>query len=208
LKSAGKPEPDTGTPGAPLSDQPAPRASQPEVSPEDALSTTGGVFFNVGRIQSPFGLKGELNVAPLTDYPERWEELQEVWMLAGRERIHLRIKSVRLHAGRALVCFTDYESRTAVEGWNGRYLQIPRADARPLPPGAYWMADLVGLSIVTGEGQVVGTVREVLQAGNDLLEVVTPTGQELLIPMVKEFVKHIDLERRQIVIEPIPGLLE
>lgn len=157
---------------------------------------------------SPHGLQGEVNIRPLTDYPERWAELTEVSVLEGDQRRYLNVQSVRYCPESLIVRFAGYETREAAAALQGRYLQISRAAARPLPPDTYWMADLVGMQVITLQGDFVGTIREIYQAGNDLLEVATPDGRQILIPMVRAFVKAVELAERKLLLEPIPGLLD
>lgn len=168
----------------------------------------GRDHLDVGRVLSPYGLKGEIAVHPLTDDADRWEELTEVSYLDGGERRVLQVESAWMHADRVIVRFAGFDTREAVAILKGRTLQVSRDQSPELPEGTFWMADLVGLAAETVAGEPIGTVREVYQAGNDLLEIVTPDGRELLVPMVRAFVREVDLAGKRVVLDPIPGLLD
>lgn len=168
----------------------------------------GGAYLNVGKTLSPYGLKGEIAVRPLTDDADRWLELREVSYLDGDQRRELTVASAWMHADRVIVRFAGYDTREAVAALKGRLLQVSRDQSPALPAGTYWMADLVGLAAETTAGEPIGTVRDVYQAGNDLLEIVTPDGRELLVPMVRAFVREVDLAGKRLVLDPIPGLLD
>ncbi len=94
----------------------------------------------------------------------------------------------------------------------GLYVQIPLAERAPLPPGSYYVSDLIGCEVVEPGGRVLGRVRDVettgeTTRGTSILVVATPNG-ELLVPMAAEICREIDLEKRRIVVVLPEGLRE
>lgn len=160
--------------------------------------------WTIGRVVAPFGIRGEMKTEILTDFPERFEELQEVALVSGSgETRVLNVQGARLHKGRVLLKLRGIETLEDVEAWRGAEVRVPRSAAVPLAPGDYYVSDLVGMEIVTRDGRRVGPVEDILQSpAHDLLR----TG-EVLIPMVRAIVLEIDIEARRIVVDPPLGLL-
>ena len=170
----------------------------------------------VGRIVAAQGLKGELRVNPLSDFPERFTRPGRRW-LSQRQG---PAEAVQLLSGRQLpgkelfvIRLEGVADRDAAEALVGRELLVPSADRPRLKPGEFHLLDLVGLEVRLLEaegsaGALVGTVRDLLHAGNDLLEVERPQGEPLLIPFVAAIVPRVELAQGWIGITPPPGLLD
>jgi 16S rRNA processing protein RimM len=176
-------------------------------------------FVQVGTIERPHGLRGEVVVHPLTDFGDERFVPGATFTTArpgrppdGTEM--LRIDDVRWHRDRPLVMFEGVETVEAAEALRGQGLWMP-ASARPaLEPGVFYETDLVGCRVETvagtgdGAGAVVGTVRRVDGAtGASVLVIETPQG-EVLVPLADEICRVIDPDGRRIVIDPPAGLLE
>ena len=154
----------------------------------------------IGRIGAPHGIHGEVRVIPLTDFADRFEQLEEV--MAGDELLH--IEAVKYHKQFVLLRFKEYPMREDVMRLNGRLLTVPRSEAMPLEEGEYYTFDIVGLSVETQEGKLLGKVEQVLRTGsNDVFVVRTEDGKELLIPALKRVVKEINIGEGRMVVEPL-----
>lgn len=167
----------------------------------------------VGHITKPHGTKGEIFVWPLTD------RIDDVFT-PGRELLvepgepdqaqfgPLTIESVRPFKRGLLVKLERMDDRDAVDGLAQRYLRIPMAEVAPLEEGEVFYHQLIGLSVVTADGERVGKVREIFDTGpTHLLEVKTDRGQ-VLIPFTERVVRRIDVEGGTMTIKPPPGLLD
>ncbi len=164
---------------------------------------------SVGRVTGAHGLRGELKVFPLTDDPERFKRLRMVWLADGDEEPGKRhaVESVRLSGAFVLIKLKGIDDRTVAESVAGRWIRIARSLSRPLPAGSYYLFELIGLKAVTAAGETVGMVREVLKApGQDLL-VIDREGEELLVPMVKEWIRSVDPRAGLVTIATIEGLI-
>lgn len=158
----------------------------------------------IGKIVAPFGLKGEVKVVPFTDFPERFKEMDEAYVGSEEAGEMRRIESVRFHKGTILIKFEGVADITAAEELRGAEVRIRESDLVPLEEGSYYVHDLIGMDVLTTEGEDLGKVKEVLTGrANDVY-----VTDRALVPAVKEFVKSIDLQKRQIVVEPIEGLVQ
>ncbi|MGI6038466.1 MAG: ribosome maturation factor RimM [Limnochordia bacterium] len=172
-------------------------------------------LIKVGQLLAPHGLRGEMRVWPLTDGPERFTELERVYLIEGEEPIQaLYIEGVRFHKNLVIVKFQDLDTIDAVEPFRQRYIAIPEGEVRPLPPDRYYLFQLQGLQVYSLEGEFLGEIVDVYQAGgNDVYVVQAPPGvtrnkdHRFLLPAAKEFIKKVDLEAGRMEIKVIPGLL-
>jgi 16S rRNA processing protein RimM len=171
----------------------------------------------IGTIERPHGLHGDVVIHPLTDFPEARFAAGKVLVTAragqapagaeGADR--LTIEDVRWHKGRPLVLFAGVETVEAAEALRGQGLWIAAADRPALEPGVFYETDLVGCRVETTDGQAVGTVARVEGApGASVLAVATAANGEVLVPLAEAFCRVIDPAAGRIVIDPPAGLLE
>lgn len=155
----------------------------------------------IGKIGAPHGIRGELKVFPLTDFPDRFKELKSVYV--GDER--LDISSVRYQNQIVLIRFEAYPVREQAASLTGRFLSVPREEAVPLEEGQYYISDIVGLEVFDGNGSSLGIISEVLQTGSNDVYVVSQKGRakQILVPALKSVVKEINVaEGRMLVVMP------
>lgn len=166
-------------------------------------------WVSIGVVVGAHGVKGELRVKPLTDFPERFESTKTVSALKDDVRLSFVIESARPHGNALyLLKLVGVDDRGAAEAMRRIELQVARDEAMPLPEGSYYIFDLIGIAVRTVEGESLGELRDVLQTGaNDVYVVRDPRGKELLIPALKDVVKRVDLDERLMIVEPLPGLL-
>jgi 16S rRNA processing protein RimM len=160
----------------------------------------------VGRLGRAVGLRGEIEVAVESDAPDRFAVGS---MLTVRDTARtLTVRTMRTHRDRTIVSFEEVGDRTAAETLRGVELVIDASEARALEGAEYWDHDLIGCTVVTTDGTTVGDVVDVLHTGpNEVLVIHGDANVEHLVPLVSDFVKHVEPGVR-IEIEPIPGLLE
>lgn len=155
----------------------------------------------VGQVVAPHGVAGEVRVRPETDFPERLGRLGEVCLsLPTGEQRFLRILSARPGPRGILVKFAGCERREQAEALRGALIAIRPSMAAPLPEGAYWVHQVVGLRVVTEQGEDLGEVTEVIRTpANDVY--VTPRA---MIPAVRQVVREINLEEGRMVVSLLP----
>ena len=167
---------------------------------------TPSPYIAVGRISGPFGIKGELKVEVLTDFPQRFEPGSRLFL----EEKPVTVSGARISGmDRLIVQLDEVRSRTQAETIpRGATLDIREEDVIPLPDGAYYRFQLIGLPVVSEtDDESIGTVEDIIETGvNDVLIVRAEGRPETLIPNTDEVVT-IDLEENLIRVKPIEGLL-
>lgn len=144
----------------------------------------------IGRAGAVHGIKGELRVIPLTDFPERFRDMGEV--MVGDELLH--VESCKFHKQYVLMRFREYQERESAQRLTGKLLTVPRSEAVPLSEGEFYTFDIIGLKVYDLAGLELGTVENVLRTGsNDVYQARSEDGRELLIPALKAVVRKIDI---------------
>ncbi len=168
-------------------------------------------YLAIGRIIAPHGIRGEVKVEALTDFPERFKAGSNAFLGAGTEDPAARpvkISAARPHKGGFLVKLDSVPDRNAAELLRGRYLLIPAADAMPLGEHENYLHDLIGLQVATVDGRDLGELREVLFTNaNDVYVVRGPAG-EVLLPAIRDVVLQVDLSARRMVVALPEGLFD
>ncbi|HCF29553.1 MAG TPA: ribosome maturation factor RimM [Cyanobacteria bacterium UBA11049] len=184
-------------------------------------------WLEIGKIVAPQGLDGEVRVYPNSDFPERFLQSGRRWLLRPGEK---EPQAIELLGGRYVegkgiyvIEVAGVEDRNSAEALRGCLLMVPESDRPILAEDEYHVLDLIGLEVFLQEsGESVGSVVDVIAAGNDLLQVklhpLSVDGKEqltkdkgqktVLIPFVKAIAPVVDLSAKRIEITPPPGLLE
>jgi 16S rRNA processing protein RimM len=163
----------------------------------------------VGQIERPFGVKGEVKVRSLTDVPGRWESLTHVSVVGKQGRtLDTAVTHVRRAGNGLIVGLAGLANPEDAGLWRGGLIQAPRTAAPPLPEGAYYECDLVGLAVQNEQGAPVGVLEDILEVPGSHVFVVRQGAKEILIPAAKELITAVDLERRCMTVRMIEGLGE
>jgi 16S rRNA processing protein RimM len=162
-------------------------------------------YLIIGEVLAPWGVAGEAKVEIITDFPERFASLEQVYL--GDELTPYKLERSRLYRQFVLLKFAGVDSPEAVKKLAGAAVRIPLAQAVALQPGEYYEHQIIGLEVVTEEGQSLGRVSEVLYTGGNEVYVVQGGEREVLIPAIKSVVSEISLEKGRITIRLMEGLL-
>ena len=159
----------------------------------------------VGRIGRAHGVQGEATIEVRTDDPDiRFAVGQSVTLADGRS---LKISANRWHNQILLLSFLGINDRNQIEELRDQLLYA-EVDTNSTEPGEYHFQQLIGSQVVLPDGSNLGLVSEVVQLpGQDLLSVASQKG-EVLIPMVKQIIISIDVDKKLIKINPPEGLLD
>ncbi len=162
----------------------------------------------IGKIVAPFGIRGELKVFSLSDIPDRFAQLDSVFV--GPEYTPCKITAVRPYKGDMLILkFVGIDDATRAETLRNFDLSIPLDKLAKLPPNSYYQHDILGLHVAILNGREIGTIIEIMETGsNDVYVVKGDDGKQILLPAIKDVVKQIDLIRHMMYIEPMAGLLD
>ena len=161
----------------------------------------------VGRVVKARGIRGELKVKLLSDFPERFKEPECVKLeFKNGEIKSFEIEKTRIAGNFVIVKLKGIESRDAAETLQGLYLSVSRDETIPLEENSFYIFELEGMEVFESDGRRIGSVIRVEQyPSNDVLVVGAET-EDLMIPAVKEFVKRIDADKRQIIVGLLEGL--
>lgn len=164
-------------------------------------------YLAVGRVSRAHGLKGEVSMEIMTDFPERFETAEWFYIGNEQEAAPYRLESYRWHQQKLLLTLAGVTNRAEAEQLTGQFVQIPVEEAMPLEDGNFYLFQLIGLEAVTTTHERLGCVTNILETGaNDVL-VIQNDEREVLLPDIPDVVKSIDLERKLIIVELIDGLI-
>ena len=162
-------------------------------------------FLVVGKLLHPHGVRGEIVMAVYTDFPERIHAGVE--LLIGSQHITLKVRGRRWHQDAMLVSFRDLDTPEAVGVHRNQMVYVSAADRPELPDGELYHHQVVGLQVVSDQGEDLGRVTEILETGaNDILVVRGQSGPELLLPFIDSVILKVDLQAGRIYAHLLPGL--
>ena len=163
----------------------------------------------VARAVKTRGLRGEIVADLLTDFPERFAELERlIGVSPAGIREELQIEESWLHGKRLVLKFGGYDSVEAAQALIGYELAVPEAERVKLPADQFYTWELIGCRVETVSGEDLGAVRDVTATGSVEILVIDGHERELLIPMAEDICIEIDIARKLIRVDPPEGLLE
>ncbi len=164
----------------------------------------------VGVIIKPHGIKGEVKVYPTTDSPLRFNEITHVNIIQqGRTIGDVKVAGVKFFKDIVILKLKGYNDINEVEALKGAELYIPREEGAELEDGEYYIADIIGMDVVTDDGVRLGTVKDVMETGaNDVYVVEREGGKELLLPAIKQCILDTDIDKNVMTVHLMDGLLE
>ena len=180
------------------------------MSGREEVDLSGVELVAVAKAVRVRGLKGEVVCELLTDFPERFEWVEELIGVApSGERQWLALERHWLQKGRVVLKFEGYDTPEAAQGLVGWELTVPESEAVELEEGEYYDWQLVGCRVETVDNRAVGTVREVLHAGAaPVLVIRDERDRENLVPLAESICVEVDTEARLIRVDAPEGLIE
>ena len=165
----------------------------------------------VAKVAKARGVKGEVACDLLTDFPERFEGLEElVAVFPGGRRERLKLEGHWLHGDRVVLKLEGFDSPEEASALAGCELAVPESEAVELEEGEYYDWQLEGCRVETVEGREVGTVREVLHTGGEapVLIIFDEKERENLVPLAESICVEVDVDAKLIRVDAPEGLLE
>ena len=150
----------------------------------------------IGLIVKPQGIKGELKVMPLTDDITRFKKLKKVYI---DENLH-RVSGVKIAGNSVLLALSEITDRNTSESCRGKYLSVDREDAVRLEEGRFFVTDLIGLNVVTEEGENQGEITEITQARTDIV-VMVKNGKTARFPFLKDLLVKVDFDNNAFIVK-------
>jgi 16S rRNA processing protein RimM len=163
-------------------------------------------FLVVGKLGKPHGLHGEIVMDIYTDFPERLQPGETVFV--GPQFLPLQIIKRRSHTRGMLIFFAGCQTREEVAEFRNHLVYVRTADRPQLEMGEYYHHQLLGLQVIDEEGQILGLLERILEtSANDVYLVRDESGAELLLPAIESVILEIDLDHNQMLVHLLPGLL-
>ena len=160
----------------------------------------------IGRIVNAVALKGEVKVYNYSSCKERYEELDRIIV----EDKEYGIEKVRYQQHMVILKLEGVDDRNAAEAMKNKDVFITEDDLKELPEDTFYIRDLIGLEVLDEEtGDSIGKIKDVLQpSSQDIYVVKRPEGSDVLIPVVSEFVKAVNVEEGFVKVHLIEGMVE
>lgn len=165
-------------------------------------------LLQVGVISSTHGVRGEVKVFPTTDDVKRFKKLKEVLLDTGRGHLPLEVESVKFFKQFAIVKFKGINNINDIEKYKGKSLLVDRKHAVKLQKNEYFIADMVGITVFTEDGEEFGTLSDVMETGaNDVYVIESLKHGEVLVPAIKQCILDVDIENQKMIIHLMEGLV-
>lgn len=164
-------------------------------------------YLRLGRVLRPHGIRGVLLVESDPDLAYTLSTGSEVFL--GDEKSIFTVQSFNKHRKQFLLKLEKMDSREAAEAYRDRTILIHFEDSEPLEENVYYHWQLKGLQVVKNDGRILGKLTDIIVTGaNDVYIVHTETGEELLLPAIESVIEDVNLDRGEMVVNIIAGLLD
>ena len=164
-------------------------------------------FLQVGVITTTHGIRGEVKVFPTTDDPARFNDLKEVFIGTESGSVKMEVESCKFFKQFVILKFKGINDINDIEKYKKCPILVTRENAVPLEEDEYFIADLIGLKIITETGIEVGVLKDVISTGaNDVYAVELPDGGEILLPAIKDCIMDVDMEAGEMIVCLMKGL--
>ena len=161
----------------------------------------GSTYLVVGKLRKAHGVRGEITMEVLTDFPERLRPRRQVFV--GEEHRPLRITSVRWKDQLMLIAFDQYDDCDKVNVFRNQLVYTQAEKLPDLQKGEYYFHQLLGLLVKDESGNNLGRLDEILETGaNDVYVVKNDEGGEFLLPVIDEVILQVKLEEGEIIVRP------
>ena len=164
-------------------------------------------LLEIGKIVNTHGLRGEVKVVPWTDSPDDFLNLDCVYIKNKTEYEKLTISGVKFQKNNVIVKFKEYNDINEILKYKNTILYAHRDDFGELPEGVYNIVDLIGLDVYTEVDEYIGKISDVFNAGaSDIYEVKREGKKNLLLPVIDEVVKNVDIKGGRVTVNIMEGL--
>lgn len=168
-------------------------------------------FILIGVVRKVRGSKGDLKVESMSDFPERFSELAEVFVRKpdSKEVVKLEIEKSEFVQNYAVMKLKGVDSYDDAATLLGAEVLVPESQRVAPPAGTYFIDSLIGMKVCNASREKIGVVRDVLSnLKQSILLIVMDDGTEFNLPFVNAFVKNVDEESKEITVELIDGIID
>ena len=184
------------------------RDGNPKGSKEQAALAIPGEpdFLVIGKIFRPHGIRGEMRMEVLTDFPERLQKGMTIYF--GENHSPQVLRSLRWHRDALIMAIEAINDPESAGGLRNQLVYVRSDDRPPLPEGEYYHHQILGLKVKTIDDRFLGVLVQILETGaNDVFIIRQEQGSEILIPAIPDVICKIDLQEGEIIVNLLPGLL-
>ena len=166
-------------------------------------------YVAIGKVVKPQGLAGQLKVMVYSGNPELFTTFKHIFLGNVKMMHPYTLQRSRAQGKFAVLTLSDVTDRTRAEAHVGQEVWVMNDQMPPLAPDEFYWHELVGLTVITEQGQELGKVTTLIATGaHDVMVVTSSNNEEYLIPVVEEIIVRQDANSGILVISPPPGLLE
>ncbi|NDJ51884.1 MAG: 16S rRNA processing protein RimM [Chloroflexi bacterium] len=164
-------------------------------------------YLVVGQITRPHGVRGEVAIKVLTDYPGRLQALKTLYL--GDDHQPYEVQRLRPHRGGLIAQFVGINDRDEAEHLRRLYVKIHINDAVPLEDGEYYLFQIQNMLVVTEDGEELGRITNIIETGaNDVFVISSASGREILIPAIPDVIRKVDTDAGVMTIHVLDGLID
>ena len=166
-------------------------------------------MFRIGVYSNTHGVRGEIKVFPTTEDVKRFDYLKEIVMDCGKEGMKtFEVSGARYFKNMVILKFKGIDNINLIEKYKGAEIFVTRENAIPLEDDEFYIADILGAEVVSDEGEVLGTLKDVMQTGaNDVYDIKLDKGGELLLPAIKQCILDVDIDGGTMKVHVLKGLM-
>ena len=157
----------------------------------------------VGRITSVHGLSGQVRVAVASDVPDRFDPGRQVYIQGRAYRIS---SLVPFRPGHIILSFQGVNAPEEAGRLVGEDITVPASESPRLPEGEFFHYQLLGLRVLTGDGELLGEIAEILETGSNDVYVVRGAGGEVLVPALSNVITQVNIDQGMMLVSLPDGL--
>ncbi len=168
-------------------------------------------YFVIGKIVNTQGIRGDVRIVPQTDDITRFEKLKTVEIYKEKDKNSSRVLTIGkvwYHKKFVVIKFKEIENMNEAEKIKDYLIKIDRKDAVPLDEDEFFIADLIGVKVITDEKEELGEIKDVITTGANDVYVIKTSGKDILIPAIKQCVLNVDMSSRTMTIHLMKGLVD
>ena len=162
-------------------------------------------LIEIGEVVNTHGVRGELKLNPWTDSLDSLLDVETFYYTVKGETKSLSVQQIRIHKNCAIVKAEGIDDMQKAETFRGKVFFVEKEE---LPEGVYYIADLIGLTVVTDDGEL-GKITDVFPTGsNDVYEVKSQGNKPIYLPAIAQVVNEINISEGFIKVTIPDGLLD
>jgi 16S rRNA processing protein RimM len=165
-------------------------------------------YLEIGIITRFQGNKGEVRIKATTDIPERFLDLDFVYLKRGKELKELEIEYIRFHKQFVIIKFFAVNSIDEAEKLKNYQILIDKSEKYLLPEDNFYVSDLIDCEVYLESGRYLGILIDVVDTSGTDIFLVQGQDKKYMLPASREMILEIDLENKKIIVDPIPGILD